>query len=115
VGGKPNSCSLEVYNKDAAGWIRIAGDPVLNRYPYIQAAGTAANVSLVLSPKGSDSLLLKSGDGNVKIQANDTGLGFFAATPIAKPTVTGSRGANAALASLLTALAGLGLLTDSSS
>lgn len=30
-----------------------------------------------------------------------------------KPTVTGSRGANAALASLLTALAGLGLITDS--
>lgn len=32
-----------------------------------------------------------------------------------KPTVTGSRGGNAALASLLTALAGHGLLTDSSS
>ena len=35
--------------------------------------------------------------------------------PIAKPTVTGSRGANAALASLLTALANLGLITDSTS
>lgn len=40
-------------------------------------------------------------------------LGFFSATPVSKPTVTGSRGANAALASLLTALANLGLLTDS--
>ncbi len=50
-----------------------------------------------------------------KVVANTTGLGFFAATPVAKPTVTGSRGGNAALASALTALASLGLLTDSSS
>lgn len=42
-------------------------------------------------------------------------LGFFSATPVAKPTVTGSRGGNAALASLLTGLAGLGLVTDSTS
>lgn len=40
-------------------------------------------------------------------------LGFFGAAAAAKPTVTGSRGGNAALASMLTALAGLGLLTDS--
>lgn len=39
--------------------------------------------------------------------------GFFGATPVAKPTVTGSRGGNAALASLLTALVQLGLITDS--
>lgn len=42
-------------------------------------------------------------------------IGFNGTTPIAKPTVTGSRGANVALASLLTALANLGLITDSSS
>jgi hypothetical protein len=41
-------------------------------------------------------------------------VGFYAAGPVAKQTVTGSRGANAALASLLTALAALGLVTDSS-
>lgn len=39
--------------------------------------------------------------------------GFFGATPAAKPTVTGSRDGNAALASLITALATLGLVTDS--
>ena len=42
-------------------------------------------------------------------------LGFFGSTPAAKPTVTGSRGGNAALASLLTALADLGLVSDSTS
>jgi hypothetical protein len=42
-------------------------------------------------------------------------LSFFAAAAVAKPAVTGSRGGNVALASALTALASLGLLTDSSS
>jgi hypothetical protein len=42
-------------------------------------------------------------------------IGFHGATAIAKPTVTGSRSANAALASLLTALANYGLIVDSSS
>lgn len=39
--------------------------------------------------------------------------GFFGATPTGRPTVTGAKGGNAALASLLTALAALGLITDS--
>jgi hypothetical protein len=42
-----------------------------------------------------------------------TTLGFYGAAAVTKPTVTGSRGGNAALASLLTALATLGLITDS--
>lgn len=41
--------------------------------------------------------------------------GFYGTSAAAKPTVTGSRGGNAALASLLTGLSGLGLVTDSSS
>ena len=42
-------------------------------------------------------------------------LGINGSTPPNKPTVTGSRGSNAALASLLTALASYGLVTDSTS
>lgn len=42
-------------------------------------------------------------------------VGFNGTVPPAKPAVTGSRGANAALASLLTALAATGLITDSTS
>jgi hypothetical protein len=38
--------------------------------------------------------------------------GFFGANAVGRQTVTGSRGGNAALASLLTALATLGLITD---
>jgi hypothetical protein len=53
-----------------------------------------------------------SNDGGVKLTGK---LGVNNTTPISKPTVTGSRGGNAALASLLTALANYGLITDSSS
>lgn len=42
-------------------------------------------------------------------------LGFYGTTPASKPTVTGSRGGNAALASLCTQLAALGLITNSTS
>jgi hypothetical protein len=41
-------------------------------------------------------------------------IGFFDKTPIAKPTITGSKGGNAALTSLLTALATYGLIVDGS-
>lgn len=40
-------------------------------------------------------------------------IGFHQATPIAKPTISGSRGGNVALANLLTALANYGLIIDS--
>jgi hypothetical protein len=42
-------------------------------------------------------------------------IGFNSTAPIAKPTVTGAKGSNAALASLMTALAAYGLVTDSTS
>jgi hypothetical protein len=58
-------------------------------------------------------------DGAFKIGAalahQGSTVGFNNTTPISKPTVTGSRGSNAALASLCTALANLGLITNSTS
>ncbi|MEJ8671866.1 hypothetical protein WKI71_36535 [Streptomyces sp. MS1.AVA.1] len=42
-------------------------------------------------------------------------IGFHGATPIAKQTVSGATGGNAALESLVTALATLGLITDGTS
>ncbi len=44
-----------------------------------------------------------------------TTIGFYGTAPVTKPAVTGSRAGNAALASLLTALASQGIVTDSSS
>jgi len=58
-----------------------------------------------------------SGTTEIKLGLAHQGstLGFYNTTPTTKPTITGSRGGNAALADLLTKLAGLGLLTDSTS
>lgn len=77
----------------------------------IDADGVARLVNLRAFTTGS-SLALQSSNGTNRVQVNDTGLGFFNATPVAKPTITGSRGLNAALASLLTQLAALGIITD---
>lgn len=59
-----------------------------------------------------------SASGEVEINGalnhDGTELGLFATAPITQQTVTGSRGGNAALASLLTQLAAYGLIVDSS-
>jgi hypothetical protein len=78
----------------------------------ITAKGTDTDVSAVLVPKGAGSIALKDSSWNSKVEANATGIGFYGATPAAKPSITGSRNSNAALASLITQLATLGLLTD---
>ncbi len=52
-------------------------------------------------------------EAGAKLSLNANQLSFFSATGTGKPTITGSKGGNAALASLLTALAGFGLIVDS--
>lgn len=63
---------------------------------------------------GLSNVQLQSDVINIGSHTTDK-IGFYTTGGVAKQTVTGSRGANAALASLLTALANLGLITDSSS
>lgn len=54
-------------------------------------------------------------DGAVLGQSADK-IGFYGkSTPVVKQTVTGSKGSNAALTSLMAALVALGLVTDSTS
>lgn len=80
---------------------------------------TTGNITALTAPIDTNSqLILNSSDSGFNsnnLILTPTEMGFFSATPVTKPTVTGSRGGNAALASLLTALANLGLITDSSS
>jgi len=78
--------------------------------------GSSGSVAIKAGNPGTGSggsVQIQNSSGLARIQVNDIGIGFFGGTTTAKPTVTGSRGGNAALASLLTALATLGLLTDS--
>jgi len=62
---------------------------------------------------GSGKVRFWAGGANV-LEIAPSKLGFYGNNSIAKPTVTGAKGGNAALASLLSQLAALGLITDSS-
>ena len=77
----------------------------------LDATGSTGNASLVLATMGNDRAALN----NVGL-ALVNGIAVHGATVSStQPTVTGSRASNAALASLLTALANYGLIVDSSS
>ena len=52
-------------------------------------------------------------NGTRPLTIGSNALGFYGTTPVVKPTVTGAKGGNAALTSLLSQLATLGLITDS--
>lgn len=88
---------------------------VQKAYIYVDAAemdiGTTVNIPVYFLQNGAVRMSFPAA-GGVSFPVGN--LGFNGAPPISKPSVTGSRGGNAALASLLTALANLGLITDSS-
>jgi hypothetical protein len=101
----------------AANLAQYPGPDVAKRYAFVKslnrifawAAGdaTAADNVSVIAPSG--------GSAGRWLRVTSTTEGFYTTTPIAKQTVTGSRGGNAALADLLTKLANLGLITDGTS
>jgi hypothetical protein len=98
----------------------VADSDVINRFPsshgtdWIEYSSSLSGWNFIV---GNSSILqLVSGQITANTSLAVVGnIGFFGHAVASKPTVTGSRGGNAALASLLIALAGLGLLTDSSS
>lgn len=93
---------IEISHQGSGGGIICGGDAKFYR--------SAANTWAV-----SDHLEPAAANGMKICTSTSQKLGFWNATPVVKPTVTGSRGGNAALQSLLTQLATIGLLTDSSS
>lgn len=80
------------------------------------AATATAQGNVLLGTGTNNSLDRLQVDGNISLNGafKHTGsqAGFYAATAIAKPTVSGSRSSGAALTSLLSALSSLGLITD---
>ena len=69
--------------------------------------------AVTIGPIGSTSIVEFYYKGVNRLRLGATGIGFNGTAPVAKPAITGSRGGNAALASLLTQLASTGLITDS--
>ena len=113
-------------NISVGGSLAITADATLGSGVALRAVGSIAHD--VIAMDGADNLNLGDtgvdvtvlGDsftahvsGNDMIQVNSTGIGVFGSTPIARPTVSGSRGGNAALADLCSELANLGLIIDS--
>ena len=95
-------CEIRMLQDGAAGATYIAGKIAL------RTGSTSASLA--------DRLVVTATKVEVKQALEVAGnVGFYGTEAAAKPTVSGSRGSNAALASLLTALAGLGLVTDGSS
>jgi hypothetical protein len=97
--------------------VRVTGDANARHIIYADGKfewgdGTARDTNLYRSAAN----VLKTDDSlhvALDFRHLGTNLGFYNATAVAKPSITGSRGGNAALASLLTQLATLGLVTDS--
>ncbi|WP_353861287.1 hypothetical protein [Azospirillum formosense] len=88
---------------------------------YGKGSSTHYGGSLSFSPATGEWSLAVTGAGgaegaaaglNTQIRVGNGKLGFYGTAPVSRTTVTGSRGGNAALASLITALASTGLITD---
>ncbi len=69
--------------------------------------------SFDLNISGGNNIAMSTTTGTMIATAVNQLLGFWGAAPVTQPTVTGSRGGNVALASLLTQLSTMGLVVDS--
>ncbi|KKK68494.1 hypothetical protein LCGC14_2943490 [marine sediment metagenome] len=100
------------------GVVATAGDIRLANLDTIQARNAANDADINMMHVNASDFVAIGSDADcegVILGRAVKKMGFYASTPITKPAVTGSRASNAALASLLTQLAALGLITDSSS
>lgn len=98
---------------------RIEGDTDANLL-FVDASADSVQIGSATTADSAKFYVLGkiSGSGEFEINGDlnhdGSNVGFYGTAPAAKGTVTGSRGGNAALASLLTALVNIGLITDSS-
>lgn len=113
LGGGAGSGSLVVPTvPTAVNYMTIEGAATGNA-TRIYPQGADGQINAVYAPKGSSGILYLCDNSFVsKFAVSSAGIGFFGTTGVAKPTITGSRGGNAALADLLTKLATFGLVTD---
>lgn len=109
----------------STGTVNLSSGPTAFNFVGIDPTGVfigGTETGGIVSIQGDASVSIESFSGFVQlgdlngiavVKVNSNGfLGFRNAVPIAKPAVVGAKAANAALASLLTALANYGLITD---
>ena len=102
-------------NETVGGTLGVTGATTLSSTLGVTGTLTAAQINFTGDLDGSATSDLYIQDANIEGALNHTGvqLGFYNNGTTSKLSVTGSRGGNAALASLLTQLAALGLITNS--
>jgi hypothetical protein len=100
----------------AGGFVQLASDGAT---AYVTGMLTAGNGGLNVRSQGTGEIKLQGNAGGaptdvvrLSVVGGAPKIGFLGSAPIVKPAVAGSRAANAALASLITQLANLGLITD---
>jgi cytoskeletal protein CcmA (bactofilin family) len=94
---------------DLCGGKVIAGATAAAGTEELRVVGQSRFEGDVTMPSGT---FIHENSGNKRLELGSTGIGFFGAAQDTRQTVTGSRGGNAALQSLLDGLANLGLITD---
>jgi hypothetical protein len=110
VAGVSNSLSLQNYHQADGDSVQI--EMVDNNRQFATVRGiftSSANA-------GALSFQVRDASANAlqeRLRLSGLGIGFFGSAPAGRPVVSGARGGNAALSSLLRALASLGLITDS--
>ncbi len=70
---------------------------------------------MALSTDSQAAAAQETADGTLVGRNTTSKVGFFGTTPVGRATVTGSKGSNAALTSLIAALVAQGLIIDSTS
>lgn len=107
-------------------FLDLVGDDTYTDFAFRILRGAAgANAATVMTHRGTGTLQIATSEAGtmqfltantLRLQLSGAGaIGFFGSGGTTQQTVTGSRGGNAALASLLTALAAYGLIVNSSS
>lgn len=91
---------------------RSGTDIVLHRWINDSATGGAGDWLWRMTNAGMV-YLSNTTSGNIVLKIQDNKLGFFNTNPVVKPTVTGNVGDGTAVTSLLSALAGMGLIINS--
>lgn len=97
--------------------LELSGPVVLGTNPAATGDVRLANSGTIKGRNAANSgdVVIATVTGGNAVALGDVGisLGFYGISGTTKPAITGAKGGNAALASLLTALAAQGLLTDS--
>jgi hypothetical protein len=107
-GIQPAAADVHDIGSSSTPWLQVYANYLIGGvYGLALQGGPGLAITIIAPTVTLDATDLTLGSGSTKI-------GFFAGATAAQQTVTGSKGGNAALASLLSALAAMNLVIDSS-